>query len=99
MPNMIADIRMRCNLRKGLAVPESAVLSTGERSVVFVAKGNGIFEPREVKVGFRLRQFYEIKQGLTAGEKVVTAANFLLDSESKLRAVPINNGRRPSPQD
>jgi len=99
MPNMIADIRMRCSFGKGLAVPESAVLSTGQRSVVFVAKGSGIFEPREVKVGLRLRQFYEIKQGLTAGEKVVTAANFLLDSESKLRAVPLNNGRQPSPQD
>jgi len=99
MPNMIADIRIRCNLGKGLTVPESAVLATGERSVVFVAQGNGIFEPREVKVGSRLRQLYEIKQGLTAGEKVVTAANFLLDSESKLRAAPVNHGRQTPPQD
>jgi len=53
---------------------------------VFVAKGDGVFEPREVVTGLKVRGFYEIKKGVAAGEKVVTEANFLLDSESKLKA-------------
>jgi len=85
-PEMYADVEFKGSLGKALAVPESAVLSTGERALVFVAKGEGVFEPREVTTGMKVRNYYEIKSGLSAGEKVATGANFLLDSESKLKA-------------
>lgn len=85
-PEMYADVTLKRKLGKSVAVPESAVISTGERMIVFVAKGDGLFEPREVTTGAKIRNYYEIKSGVAAGEKVVTGANFLLDSESKLRA-------------
>jgi len=69
-----------------VVVPDSAVLQTGTRSVVFVVKGDGTFEPREVSVGTKSEQVYEVRSGLKAGEKVVTQANFLIDSESRLKA-------------
>jgi multidrug efflux pump subunit AcrA (membrane-fusion protein) len=85
-PEMYTDVEFKGGLGKALAVPESAVLSTGERMLVFVSKGDGLFEPREITTGVKIRNFYEIKSGLAAGEKVATGANFLLDSESKLKA-------------
>jgi RND family efflux transporter MFP subunit len=85
-PDMYADVVLGGQVGSGLAVPDSAVMGTGEREIVFVAKGNGLFEPREVKTGIKVRGYYQIKSGVTAGERVVTAANFLLDSESKLKA-------------
>lgn len=85
-PEMYADVEFKGNLGKVLAVPESAVLSTGERTLVFVTDGQGAFEPREVTTGMKVRNYYEIKSGLSAGEKVATGANFLIDSESKLKA-------------
>ncbi|MBI1746750.1 MAG: efflux RND transporter periplasmic adaptor subunit [Acidobacteria bacterium] len=85
-PGMYVNVELKGRLGSGLAVPESAVLSTGERTLVFVAKPHGIFEPREVTTGVKVRNFYEIKRGLSVGEKVVTSANFLVDSESKLLA-------------
>jgi len=59
---------------------------TGKRTLVFVTNGEGTFEPREVTTGMKVRNYYEIKSGLSAGEKVATGANFLIDSESKLKA-------------
>jgi membrane fusion protein, copper/silver efflux system len=85
-PDMYADVVIAGASGNGIAVPESAVISTGERNVVFVSKENGVFEPREVTLGVRVRNLYEIKYGVSEGEKVVTGANFLLDSESKLKA-------------
>lgn len=69
-----------------LSVPDSAVIDTGTRHVVFVGKGDGRFEPRDVKVGGRADGYYQILSGVKAGEKVVTSANFLIDSESNFRA-------------
>jgi membrane fusion protein, copper/silver efflux system len=69
-----------------LAVPESAVLDTGTRQAVFVDKGQGRFEPRDVKLGHRGGGYVEIRQGLAAGEPVVVSANFLIDAESNLMA-------------
>jgi Cu(I)/Ag(I) efflux system membrane fusion protein len=85
-PEMYSDVIIGGTRASGIAVPESAVISTGERHIVFVTKGDGVFEPREVIVGNRVRDLYEIKQGIAEGEQVVTGANFLLDSESKLKA-------------
>jgi Cu(I)/Ag(I) efflux system membrane fusion protein len=69
-----------------LAVPESAVLDSGTRQAVLIDKGDGRFEPREVKLGRRGGGYVEITQGLAEGEAVVTSANFLIDAESNLKA-------------
>jgi Cu(I)/Ag(I) efflux system membrane fusion protein len=69
-----------------LVVPESAVLDDGAHRAVLVDKGEGRFEPREVKVGRRGGGHVEITQGLSEGETVVTSANFLIDAESNLKA-------------
>ena len=73
-------------LGRVLAVPRDAVMDTGERKVVFVDKGNGEFEPRTVSVGVASDDYVQILSGLRDGERVVAAANFLLDSESKLKS-------------
>jgi Cu(I)/Ag(I) efflux system membrane fusion protein len=83
---MYADVVIGGARGTGLTIPESAVIATGERNIVFVAKGEGVFEPREVTLGVKALNLYEIKKGISEGEKVVTGANFLLDSESKLKA-------------
>jgi Cu(I)/Ag(I) efflux system membrane fusion protein len=69
-----------------LAVPESAVMDTGSRQAVLVDKGEGRFEPREVKLGHRGGGYVEIRQGIAEGEPVVVSANFLIDAESNLKA-------------
>jgi Cu(I)/Ag(I) efflux system membrane fusion protein len=69
-----------------LAVAESAVLDTGSRQAVLVDKGQGRFEPREVKLGRRGDGFVEVRDGLAEGEAIVTSANFLIDAESNLKA-------------
>ncbi|GLH80687.1 cation efflux system protein [Bradyrhizobium sp. SSBR45G] len=69
-----------------LAVPDSSVLDTGSRQAVLVDKGEGRFEPREVKLGRRGGGYVEVRDGLASGEAVVTSANFLIDAESNLKA-------------
>jgi Cu(I)/Ag(I) efflux system membrane fusion protein len=69
-----------------LAIPESAILDTGSRQAVLVEKGQGRFEPREVKLGHRGGGYVEVRNGLTEGEPVVVSANFLIDAESNLKA-------------
>ena len=69
-----------------LAIPESAVLDSGSRQAVLVHKGEGRFEPREVKLGHRGEGFVEVREGLAEDDPVVTSANFLIDAESNLKA-------------
>jgi membrane fusion protein, copper/silver efflux system len=69
-----------------LTVPESAVMDTGSRQAVFVDKGQGRFEPREVNLGHRGSGYVEVRQGVADGEPVVVSANFLIDAESNLKA-------------
>jgi len=92
-PDMYVNLKLRINLGRQLTVPEDAVLNTGTQQYVFVDKGSGYFEPREVKLGGLAEGFYAIKQGLKPGEKVVTAANFILDSESRLKGAFANMGQ------
>jgi Cu(I)/Ag(I) efflux system membrane fusion protein len=68
------------------AVPTSAIIDSGTRQVVLVAKGDGRFEPREVKTGARSEGYTAIKEGVKEGEEVVAEAAFLIDAESNLRA-------------
>jgi RND family efflux transporter MFP subunit len=72
--------------REVLTVPDSAVIDSGTRQVVLVSLGEGRFEPRDVKVGARGGGFVEVLSGVQDGESVVTRANFLIDSESNLKA-------------
>ncbi len=69
-----------------VSVPDSAVMDTGSRQAVFIDKGQGRFEPREVKLGHRGAGYVEVRQGLADGEPVVISANFLIDAESNLKA-------------
>ena len=85
-PDMFADVLLRSDLGERLAVPDSAVLETGTRSIAFVESEPGVFEPREVEIGLRLEADYEVLKGLAAGERVVVSGNFLIDSESRLKA-------------
>ena len=85
-PGMYANVSFSVKAAEGLLVPESAVLDSGLRQVVFVAKAGGMFEPRVIKVGLRLNHEVQILRGLAEGEEVVTHGTFLIDSESKLNA-------------
>jgi len=69
-----------------VAIPESAVIDSGTRQTVLVARGAGMFEPRQVKLGAHADGYYEIREGLAAGERIVVSANFLIDAESNLQA-------------
>jgi Cu(I)/Ag(I) efflux system membrane fusion protein len=84
-PGMFVNVELRRSLGQQLTVPADAILDSGLRQMVFVDRGGGAFEPREVKVGERTDGWVAILNGLRAGERVVTRANFLLDSESNLR--------------
>jgi Cu(I)/Ag(I) efflux system membrane fusion protein len=84
-PEMYANVEIKVRLGQKLAVPEGAIIDTGIRQMAIIDKGNGYFEPREVKVGSKVEGYYEVIKGLKAGERVVTSANFLVDSESKLK--------------
>ncbi len=84
-PEMYANVEIKVHLGQKLVVPEGAIIDTGLRQMAIVDRGNGYFEPREVKVGAKVDNYYEVIKGLKAGERVVTSANFLIDSESKLK--------------
>ncbi len=87
-PNLYATVQLNADLgtMAELVVPESALLDTGRRQAVLVEVGEGRYEPREVKAGTRADGFVQINAGLEEGERVVVRANFLIDSESNLRA-------------
>lgn len=86
LPEMYADINFEVQLGKSLSIPESAVLRTGKQDIVFVDKGEGKMQIRKVELGRKAGGYYEVLGGLREGEKVVTRANFLIDSESKVQA-------------
>lgn len=85
-PDMYAEVILQHRQGASVAVPDSAVMNTGTRSVVFVARGDGTFEPRQVTIGAKADGFYAIRSGVQAGERVVVDANFLVDSESRLKS-------------
>jgi Cu(I)/Ag(I) efflux system membrane fusion protein len=91
-PGAFVSVAMDLKLGKGLSVPESAVIRTGTRSIVFVVHGDVHAEPREVRLGPLVGDYYRVESGLSAGEQVATSAQFLLDSESRLRATSSPHG-------
>jgi len=85
-PGMFVNVSVDVNLGKQLAIPVSGVLQSGTRQIVFVDRGSGYLEPREVQLGPQANDEYIVLKGLKAGERIVTSANFLIDSESQLQA-------------
>ncbi|HAT1770879.1 TPA: efflux RND transporter periplasmic adaptor subunit [Legionella pneumophila] len=85
-PGMYANIELKIPLGRRLVVPKNAVLITGERAVVFIYHGDGKIEWRNVILGVRSGDLLEIVQGIKEGDNIITSANFLIDSESQLKA-------------
>jgi RND family efflux transporter MFP subunit len=85
-PDMYVNVSILIDLGESLSVPEQAVFNTGKKQIVFVDKGNGLFEPRDVTVGAKTDNEYQILSGLQEEELVVVSGNFLIDSESRLKA-------------
>jgi Cu(I)/Ag(I) efflux system membrane fusion protein len=84
-PDMYVDLELSMDMGSGLSVPVDAVLPTGLHNIAFVDKGDGKLEPRYVELGRKYGDFYEIKSGLKADERVVASANFLIDAEAKIQ--------------
>lgn len=85
-PGMYADVELEIDLGERLAAPEEAILDSGTEQLVFVALGDGHFEPRRVALGAKGEGWVEVRSGVQAGDRVVTSANFLIDSESRLKS-------------
>jgi Cu(I)/Ag(I) efflux system membrane fusion protein len=85
LANMFAEVEIKGRREAAVvSVPDTAVVDTGDRQLVFIDRGEGRFEPRDVKVGLRGDGLTEITEGVKAGDRVVVTANFLLDAESNL---------------
>jgi multidrug efflux pump subunit AcrA (membrane-fusion protein) len=85
-PGMYADVFLKRDLGMGVMAPEGAVIYSGNRRLVFVEHDDGTLEPREVRLGPNVGEGFQVLGGLAEGERVVTSANFLIDSEASLRA-------------
>ncbi len=86
-PQMFTNVEIKINLGNRLVVPSEAVIDTGERQIVYIDRGEGYFEPREVMTGLKVEELVEVTAGIKAGEKVASSANFLIDSEAQLKGV------------
>ncbi len=83
---MFVNVRIDLSMGRQLAIPASGVFQSGTRQIAFVNHGGGSFEPRDIEVGARAGDDFIVLKGLEAGERIVTSANFLIDSESQLQA-------------
>ena len=92
-PGMFVDVEFPINLPPTVNVPVDAVMDSGLKQTIFVDRGNGYFEPRRVKTGWRLGDRVEIVQGLKPGERIVVSGNFLIDSESRMQLAVAGMGR------
>lgn len=86
-PQMFTNVGIKIDMGKRLSIPEDAVIDTGVRQIVYVDKGEGNFEPREVRIGLRVEGLREVISGLKAGEIVASSATFLIDSEAQLKGI------------
>lgn len=87
LPDMYAEAEIDTGSgKKVIAVPDNAIIDSGDRQIVIIDKGEGKFEPRKVQVGRRGAGFVEVREGVSEGDRVVTSANFLIDAESNLKA-------------
>lgn len=94
-PQMFTNVEIAVPIGRKLAVPSEGVLDTGIRQIVYVDKGDGYFEPREVKTGLKVDGLTEIISGLKQGEKIASSAIFLIDSEAQIKGVkPLSSGHK-----
>jgi Cu(I)/Ag(I) efflux system membrane fusion protein len=84
-PDMFVDVQLERDMGEGLTVPVSAVMPTGKRNIAFVDKGGGLLEPRLLELGRKYGDVYEVRNGLTNGERIVASGNFLIDAEAKVQ--------------
>jgi len=87
-PDMFVDVELPVARPAGLTVPVDAVIDSGKKQRVYVERSAGVFEPRDVELGWRFGDRVEIVKGLSEGERVVSSGTFLVDSESRLKSVP-----------
>jgi RND family efflux transporter MFP subunit len=85
-PGMFVNIALKVPMGRRLVIPASGVLQSGTRQIAFVERSDGYLDPREVELGPRIGDDFVVAKGLKAGERIVTSANFLIDSESQLQA-------------
>ena len=98
-PEMLVDVELPVRLPPAVTVPLDALIDSGAHARIYVERGEGVFEPREVETGWRFGEQVEILHGVQPGERVVVAATFLLDSESRLKT-PLSEspaGTSPAP--
>ncbi|MGQ9654623.1 MAG: efflux RND transporter periplasmic adaptor subunit [Thermodesulfobacteriota bacterium] len=93
-PQMFSNVELKVDLGPRLLVPSEAVIDTGTRQIVYVDRGEGLFEPREVKLGIRTQEMAEVVAGLRQGERVAASAAFLIDSEAQLKGVAPIGGHK-----
>jgi RND family efflux transporter MFP subunit len=85
-PGMFVNVGLKVSMGSQLVIPATGVLQSGTREITFVERSDGYIEPREVQLGSRVGDDFIVLKGLKAGERIVTSANFLIDSESQLQA-------------
>ena len=85
-PQMFANVQLKINYGRQIVVPQEAVMDSGDKQYVFVAHGDGVFEPRTIQMGAKLEGNAVVLSGLNAGETIVTSGNFRVDSESRLKS-------------
>ncbi|MGE5497670.1 MAG: efflux RND transporter periplasmic adaptor subunit [Syntrophothermus sp.] len=84
-PQMYTETVFRKNYGSGLVVPENAVIFTGNRNIVWLKTGDGMFAPREIKTGVKNNGYYQVLSGLNAGDQIAATGSYLIDSESQLK--------------
>jgi Cu(I)/Ag(I) efflux system membrane fusion protein len=98
-PDMWANVTLRASLgEESLAIPVQAVIRTGKRDVVVLALGEGHYAPREIRLGAEVGDEFEVLDGLREGDRIVTSAQFLINSESSLQAA-LGKMLEPRPQE
>ncbi|MEK6786369.1 MAG: efflux RND transporter periplasmic adaptor subunit [Nitrospirota bacterium] len=86
-PEMYANVELQVHLGTKLAIPQEAIIESGQKQIVFLHLGGGKLQPRQIKTGVKTDEWSEVLSGLKEGEHIVTSANFLIDSESRLKSV------------
>lgn len=95
-PDMFVDVEVQVVMPATITVPAEAVIDSGRRKTVYVARGGGMFEPRLVSTGWRLGDSVQVTQGLQPGENIVVSGNFLIDSESRMKQIPAAPSAEPT---
>ena len=86
-PDMYANVELRVPMGARLAIPQEAIIESGQKQIVFLHRGGGKLEPRLIKTGVKTGEWTEVLEGVSEGDHIVTSANFLIDSESRLKSV------------